>query len=159
MAVGDARGVSSARDSLNTPGTPPIAREDWIEGDTVIAHFSRVPAPTVSADSLPPVPGRSDSARADTAAYRLDRLEARVGARSLYRIPPSDSARAAGQTRLALHYVTGDAIVIDLKGGNVESMQVTGPAKGLHLEPLQQPPPPGGDTTKAKPATAGGGGR
>ncbi|HSG50137.1 MAG TPA: hypothetical protein VLA43_20090, partial [Longimicrobiales bacterium] len=43
FAVGAARAVSSARDSLNTPETPELVRRDWIQGDTVVAFFGEAP--------------------------------------------------------------------------------------------------------------------
>ena len=43
IAIGRARAVSSARDSLNTEDTPEIIRSDWIEGDTVVAVFVENP--------------------------------------------------------------------------------------------------------------------
>ena len=44
-ATGTARAESSARDSLNTPETPAVARTDWMEGDTIIAEFEPVTGP------------------------------------------------------------------------------------------------------------------
>jgi lipopolysaccharide export system protein LptA len=41
FAAGTARGESSARDSLNVPDLPEVARKDWLEGDTVTATFVR----------------------------------------------------------------------------------------------------------------------
>jgi hypothetical protein len=98
IAVGRARAVSSARDSLNTPDTPPLIRADWIEGDTVIAYLrldttaagpeggSR---PDRAAPDAPLASGSPSGAERD---YVLDRLEAMQGARTLYRLDP-DSTR------------------------------------------------------------------
>ena len=77
FATGRARAVSSGRESLNSPTTPEVIRKDWIEGDTVVAFFERV------AGSAP-----------DSADYTIRRLEARVGARSLYRLEPTDTTPA-----------------------------------------------------------------
>ncbi|MBW3533639.1 MAG: hypothetical protein KY453_00255 [Gemmatimonadetes bacterium] len=134
VAVGSAVGESTARDSLNTPDTPAIARRDWIEGDTIVATFGRV------------------ATAPDSTATRLERLEAMTSARSLYRLEPSDSARASGVTRLAVHYVTGDRIIIEMEAGEVERMEVTGPARGLHLEPRRVPGAAPADTVAAPPA-------
>ncbi|MEJ2539338.1 MAG: hypothetical protein P8188_05125 [Gemmatimonadota bacterium] len=76
FASGRARAVSSGRDSLNSPGTPELIRDDWIEGDTVVAFFR---------EAAPVAPG-------DSARYVIERLEARVGARSLYRFESSNTA-------------------------------------------------------------------
>jgi lipopolysaccharide export system protein LptA len=80
FAAGRARAVSTGRDSLNTPSTPDVIREDWIEGDTVVAFFQRV----------------SNATSPDSADYTIERLEAKVGARSLYRLEPSDTTGAPG---------------------------------------------------------------
>jgi hypothetical protein len=124
FATGDARGDSSARDSLNVESLPGVARTDWLEGDTVIAHF--VPAPPPD-PLLPP-----DTTRAD---YELDRLVALGNARSLYRLVPSDSTSRPGIDAPAVHYVTGSGITITMLDGEVDHMEVTGPTQGWHLEP------------------------
>jgi len=123
FAVGDARGESSARDSLNVPSLPELARTDWLEGDTILATFSK--------------PDSSSLPAADTASdeYRLEELVARGSARSLYRMLPSDSASRAGVDAPAVHYVTGAAIRIIMAEGEVDRMEVDGPTRGWHLEP------------------------
>jgi lipopolysaccharide export system protein LptA len=123
FAAGTARGESSARDSLNVPDLPDIARKDWLEGDTVIATFVR-------ADPAPAQP--TDTARGE---YRLERLTALGGAKSLYRLLPSDSTAHPGVDRPAVHYVTGSMIVIVMNEGEVDRMEVVGPTEGWHLEP------------------------
>ncbi|MEQ1855300.1 MAG: hypothetical protein ABL963_02465 [Longimicrobiales bacterium] len=124
FAAGSARSVSHARDSLNVEALPELARFDWLEGDTVVVSLR--PA----ADSL--------AAMSDTAgsAYEVDRIVARVGARSLYRLPPEDSTAVAGVDLPALHYVMGDEITIVMRDGTVEAMEVVGQTRGVHLEPL-----------------------
>jgi hypothetical protein len=127
-AVGGARGVSTARDSLNVDDLPEIARNDWLEGDTVVATFVRIE----TAEDEP----------ADTAAarYQLDRLVANGEARSLYRMEPSDTTSRPGVDKPAVHYVTGAVIVIVLADGQVERMEVEGPTRGWHLEPVVRAP-------------------
>ncbi|MSR20661.1 MAG: hypothetical protein EXR91_06730 [Gemmatimonadetes bacterium] len=142
VAAGQARSVSHARDSLNVEGLPEIARFDWLEGDTIVV-------------TLRPV---SDSAQvaADSTAggnYEVERIVARVGARSLYRMPPEDSTAVVGVDAPALHYVMGDEITIVMNQGEVEVMEVVGQTRGVHLEPLR----PGGsppDTLVAASDTA-----
>jgi lipopolysaccharide export system protein LptA len=123
FAAGAARGESSARDSLNVPSLPELARTDWLEGDTIVATFSK-PEPS------PDLP-------ADTAAdeYRLEQLMARGSAKSLYRMLPSDSTSRPGVDAPAVHYVTGAAIRIVMAEGEVERMEVDGPTRGWQLEP------------------------
>ncbi len=123
FAAGSARGVSSARDSLNVPTLPELARTDWLEGDTIVALFSK---PAADPD-LPP-----DTA---TDEYRLEELVARGSAKSLYRLLPSDSTSRSGVDAPAVHYVTGKVIRIVMADGEVERMEVDGPTRGWHLEP------------------------
>lgn len=160
FAVGKARAVSSARDSLNTPSTPEIIRRDWMEGDTVVAFFEEAPR----------------ESEADSAGYRIRQLEARGNAASLYRLDPdsteaqaADTATAAagdtsaaeaaaapgvagqetpegetaaGQSQViragpepAVHYVTAAQIVIVFVEGQVDRMEVRGLKQGIHLDP------------------------
>ena len=83
VAVGDARGESLARDSLNTEDTPEIARSDWVSGDTIIAVFRPVAADTSTATGTEPASSEA------AGGYQLDRLVARGEAASLYRMTPS----------------------------------------------------------------------
>jgi lipopolysaccharide export system protein LptA len=126
FAAGTARSVSHARDSLNVEALPELARYDWLEGDTIVVMLR----PT--ADSM--------AAPADNAsggAYEVERIVARVGARSLYRLPPEDSTAVAGVDPPAVHYVMGDEITIVMNvEGEVEVMEVVGQTRGVHLEPL-----------------------
>lgn len=126
FAGGMARSVSRARDSLNVEMLPEIARTDWLEGETVIVTF--VPVDTIE----------SRGSAADTAqsAYRIDRITARGDARSLYRLPPSDTTAVAGVDAPAVHYVLGDEITIVMVEGEVDRMEVTGQTRGMHLEPV-----------------------
>jgi hypothetical protein len=147
-AMGDARGESMAEDTLNTEATPALARRDWLAGDTVIAVF--VPdtvdlevverADLEEEAALPhAVDGiEGDAAPADSSGYRLDRLIAKVGARSLYRMAASDSTITEGEERrMAIHYVVGEEITIYMNEGEVEHMEVTGATQGIHLEPIR----------------------
>jgi hypothetical protein len=170
-AMGKAHGESLSRDSLNTPDTDPIFRRDWLEGDTIVAIF--VPGadstaaeegePPEAEVSLPPSAGAQPrgEAPADSARFRLDRLVARVGARSLYRIAPTDSTLVEqDDRRLAIHYVIGDEITIVMKGGEVDRMEVAGNTRGVHLEPValgRETTPP--DTTGIPPGGKPGGRR
>lgn len=128
IASGRARGESLTRDSLNAPDTPQIARRDWLEGDTVVATFEP--------DTSSVAPDSAD------ARYRLERVVAIGNARSLYRMEPSDSVGA--DRRLALHYVQGRRISIQMDEGDVSEMEVEGQTRGVYLEPLRASRP---DTT------------
>lgn len=89
IAVGRARGESLGRDTLNVPDAPETFRRDWIEGDTVIAHF--VPPGEDVAVEDPASP----AARTDDEPPSLDRLVAVGNARSLYRMAPRAREGAA----------------------------------------------------------------
>ncbi|MFP3947631.1 MAG: hypothetical protein ACLFWG_02785 [Longimicrobiales bacterium] len=108
FAVGGARGESLGRDTLNTSDMPEMIRRDWIEGDTIVAHFlptdSVVAAPdtSVGTEADDPlqggVPAPDPQARAEPdepddgrPEYRLDRLVATGNARSLYRLASEDT--------------------------------------------------------------------
>ena len=126
FAAGQARSVSHARDSLNVDGLPELAQYDWLEGDTVIVMLRPVATDSLSADS------------ASAGEYEVERIVARVGARSLYRLPPEDSTAVAGVDLPAVHYVMGDEITIVMSlDGEVEVMEVVGQTRGVHFEPLR----------------------
>ncbi len=160
VAIGTARAVSNARDSLNTPDMPDFIRKDWISGDTVIAVLH----PDTSAQAR----ARPDSARRP---YVLERLVASLNARSFYRLDPDstegapprpDTARAPEpmarpdsiaappdslqvapdsvptgprRPRLPINYVEADRIVIEFKDGAVDRMDLTGLRRGIYLTP------------------------
>jgi lipopolysaccharide export system protein LptA len=126
-AVGGARGESTSRDALNVEGLPESAQNDWLEGDTVVAFFVEA--------------GEPSGEPADTAGpeYVVDRIVASGDARSLYRMASSDTSSAPGEDVPAVHYVTGATIVIVMnEGGELERMEVEGPTRGWHLEPLSR---------------------
>lgn len=126
VAVGSARAVSMARDSLNAPGTPDLIRHDWIEGDTVVAIFTGYRDPdarpdtlpgdsTASREAVPPgdsvgveaaasagfadrIASAGSEAASDSAGEaQLESLRAVLDARSLYRLDP-DSAQLGDTT-------------------------------------------------------------
>ncbi len=161
FAAGDARGESLARDSINTEDTPEMIRRDWVEGDTIIATFVPVSgtdarggdSETTELELLDSMGNRMVAAQpADTTRkeYDLERLVARVNARSLYRLEASDTTTVAEadsaaadttsvyeEERLAIHYVTGSTIIIHLKDGEIDRMEVED-AKGIHMEPIRR---------------------
>jgi hypothetical protein len=137
-AMGRAKGESAGRDSLNVEDTPGIIRRDWLEGDTIIALFQE-PQDSVASGEPPPSRPVSEREAADSGQdeYVLQQLVARGGARSMYRMAPSDSAAAEDPGHFAVHYVVGDEITILLNPeGEAEKMEVLGQTRGIHLEPL-----------------------
>jgi hypothetical protein len=107
-------------------------------------------------DSVPPADTSAvppDSARAE---YRLERLSASGEARSLYRMEPSDSARARGHKDPAIHFVKASSIVLQWDEGEVRAMEVSGQTEGVHAEPAVAPPDSArADSTSAVTHTSG----
>jgi len=133
-AAGTARGVSTARDSLNTPDTDELIRSDWIEGDTIIATFR-----PVSADPGDPSPGELEVV--EPRERQLELLIARGQARTFYRTAPdSVGGRAAEPQALDLHYVVGDEVRLFMKDGEVDRMEVDNPT-GAYLQPTSRSAP------------------
>ena len=135
-ATGAARGVSTARDSLNTDTTDELIRSDWIEGDTIIATFRLVS----------PDPGDRPTdgpAAAEPTERQIDLLVARGQARSFYRSAPESTVAGgvAEPEALELNYVLGDEVRLFMKDGEVERMEVDDPT-GVYLQPRSAPAPP-----------------
>lgn len=131
-AVGRARAVSTVRDTLNTPDTPESILHDWIEGDTVKAAFTAMPS---TAD-----PSGSEIV--------LESLEARLNARSLYRLEPDSIQRAdstAFRGRLPVNYTEATGILLFFDQGKVTRMEWEGLQRGIQLQPARRP----GDATRA----------
>jgi hypothetical protein len=144
FAAGRARSVSHSRDSLNVELLPEVARSDWLEGDTIIVTFvPDIPAPAVDAPLTGDPPAPADPAAATAGnGVSVDRIVAIVGARSLYRMIPSDPGSRPGEDPPAVHYVVGDRITIVMRDGEVDHMEVDGGTSGIHLEPLRPGPQP-----------------
>lgn len=126
VAVGRARAVSTARDTLNNEDTPETLLEDWIEGDTVRAVF----APVLSEADL------------EDSEYALESLEARLNARSLYRLDPDSTQRAdttAFRGRLPVNYTEADGILLYFDDGAVTEMEWVGLRRGIQLQPTRRP--------------------
>jgi len=166
FAAGTARGVSSARDSLNTDATDELFRYDWIEGDTIIATFSSVsadsgdpdPDGSVSADPGDPNAGDTDPGGSEAAEPRERQLDLLIAlgldgqAKTFYREAPDSAGTGAGvgagaaagdraePPPLTFHYVIGDEVRLFMKDGEVERMEVVNPT-GVRLQPNGGAPP------------------
>ncbi|MEK9507137.1 hypothetical protein WI460_02925 [Gemmatimonadota bacterium Y43] len=143
VAIGGARAVSTARDSINRASTPDDLLHDWIEGDTVRAIFE----PSVDAA------GTGEGAEAE---YVLESIEARINARSLYRMDP-DSVQRTDTTsfrgRIPVNYTEAQSIVLFFVEGEVKRMEFEGLQRGIQLQPVRTP----ADTARAEPNGTGGG--
>jgi hypothetical protein len=137
VATGAARGVSTARDSLNTENTDELIRSDWIEGDTITATFGSTPIDSISVES-------DSSGTAESTDRLLDMLVATGEARSFYRsTPDSAPAGSSGVGSLELNYVVGDEVRLFMRDGEVDRMEVDNP-RGVYLQPRgpSTAPPP-----------------
>ena len=140
-AAGTARGVSTARDSLNTDTTDELIRSDWIEGDTIIATFRSVLADRGDL-------GPDGLEVAEPRERQLDVLIARGQARTFYRAAPDSEGAGAGAATggtaapqpLDLHYVVGDEVRLFMKDGEVDRMEVDNPT-GAFLQPTRRSAP------------------
>ena len=133
-AVGTARAVAVRADSADQE-MPEVARNDWMEGDTIVADF------------VPPGPGRNGGTRPRAAGRALlETLVAAGSARSLYRVPPDTTIAPDEQLTgpPPLHWTQGQRITMHLADGEVVRMLVEGQTVGYHLEPL--PPDPQADS-------------
>ena len=128
IATGTARGVSTARDSLNTDDTHALIRSDWIEGDTITATFRSVPSDAAASEP-------DGSATTESTDRQLDLLVATGEARSFYRSEPDSVAAGSGAVEaLELNYVVGDEVRLFMKDGEVDRMEVDNPI-GVYLQP------------------------
>ena len=141
-AVGTARAVAVRADSADQE-LPEVARNDWMEGDTIVADF------------VPPGPGRDGGTRPRAAGRALlETLVAAGSARSLYRVPPDTTIAPDEQPTgpPPLHWTQGQRITMHLADGEVVRMLVEGQTVGYHLEPL--PPDPQADSATVADSTS-----
>lgn len=142
FAAGTARSVSTGRPDMNVSSLPDLAQTDWIDADSIEVL-------------LLPAAEDSTSAAADTStssgAYEVERIIARIGARSLYRLAPADSTAVVGVDPPAVSYMVADTITIFMVDGQADRVESVGQVSGWHLEPLTRPPA----DSLAQPAPAG----
>jgi lipopolysaccharide export system protein LptA len=124
FGAGQARAVSTARDTLNVENTPELLKRDWIEGNQIIAYF-------ISTDS---VSGESEEADPAEGRYRIQRIVATGAARSLSRFRPDSAAADSAASALSANYVRGDEIRIFLVDGEADRMEVDN-AEGIVIQP------------------------
>lgn len=123
FAAGKARSVSSGRPTLNVASLPDLAQTDWMDADSIEVI-------------LRPVTDDSTSA----SGYEAERIIARIGARSLYRLMPSDSTAVMGVDPPAVSYMVADTITIFMVDGQADRVESVGQVSGWHLEPLARSP-------------------
>ncbi|HSQ29030.1 MAG TPA: hypothetical protein VLN49_04230 [Gemmatimonadaceae bacterium] len=87
---------------------------DWLNGDTIVAHFDTVAAP-------------KDTSRNP----RIKQLVASGNASSLYHMAPNDST----ERRAAMNYVTARIITIDFDSNKVATVTTVDSVHGVFIEP------------------------
>jgi hypothetical protein len=87
---------------------------DWLNGDTIVAHFDTVVAP-------------KDTSRNP----RIKQLVASGNASSLYHMAPNDST----ERRAAMNYVTARIITIDFDSNKVATVTTVDSVHGVFIEP------------------------
>lgn len=137
FAAGRAHSVSSGRSELNVEALPEIARNDWMDADTIEVFLVPDTASALDVDTA--------SAQPDS-GYTVDRIVARVGARALYRLSPADSTAVPGVDPPAVSYLMAHEITIFMVDGQADRVESVGQVSGWHLEPLQRAPGDAEDT-------------
>lgn len=115
---------------------PAEVARDWIQGDTVLAFFTRA-APEVEAaaevEAVPAVDLGVDAGEPD-AEVALERIVVVGGeedALSLYRMVGDD-----GAGRPAVNFMRASRIILFMEQGDVTRVEAEGPIEGLYLEPV-----------------------
>ncbi len=140
-AVGRAYGERDADAPAGGRALPVDLARDWIQGDTVLAFFSRPETdPRRAADVEPEgdveVPDADADPDADPDAVILERIVVVGGegdALSLYRTAGEGAAAAS------LNFMRASRIVLFMEQGEVARVEAEGPIKGLYLDPTAGP--------------------
>lgn len=121
FAIGRAYGVRLTPDTLEAE-QPELVRNDWVRGDTIIAHFTDPPPAEAVADTSAP-------------SRVLEQLDA-VGtesslASSLYRMLD----RQGPDGSYAVNYLNARRITVHLLDGEVSAVEAEDAVHGLYLRP------------------------
>jgi lipopolysaccharide export system protein LptA len=107
---------------------------DSVAGDSLVAGDTAAALDTVAVVALP-----GDSIVAEPPVDSL--VAVAEGDSVAVQDPPTEPQRP----QLPIHFVTGDRIIISMRSGEVERMEVQGQTRGLYLEPvIRRQRPPGG---------------
>jgi lipopolysaccharide export system protein LptA len=125
IAIGRARGERTA-DSIADRNLPALIRNDWVQGDTVLAYFG----------------ARKDTATTDSSRV-LERIVAMGSpASSTYRM----REQVGDSVELSVNYLTAKKLDVTFKDGAVQKVAAEGEIRGLYLQPparAQATPLPG----------------
>jgi hypothetical protein len=119
VAVGAAFGERITPDSL-AEDRPELIRNDWVRGDTIIAHFTDAPPPTEPSDTTGP----------ERVLERLDAIAGtRTPASSLYRMQDQQSEEG----RPAVNYLVARRIIVMMEEGEVTTVEAEEAVHGMYL--------------------------
>lgn len=121
---------------------PAELAHDWIQGDTVLAFFTRSAAETIAADADaaaaidaaaqdPAADPAADPAEVEVALERIVVVGGEEDALSLYRMVADD-----GTGRPAVNFMRASRIILFMEQGDVTRVEAEGPIEGLYLEPV-----------------------
>ncbi len=125
FAIGRARGERSA-DPIADRDLPKLIRNDWVQGDTVLAYFAEAP----------------DTATTDSVRV-LERIVATGSpASSTYRL----REQVGDSVELSVNYLTAKRLDVTFRDGAVHTVAAQGEIRGVYLQPparAQATPLPG----------------
>ena len=130
VAVGNARGVMRDTAAADTVGVPAIARENWIEGDTLRAFFTGGGPAQAEEPGDPAAELESGADRGERVIERLVAVGAPAG--SLFR---QRAENAEPGDPWDISYLLAQRIVVRLANGEVTSVDAQGDVKGIQLTP------------------------
>jgi hypothetical protein len=116
---------------------PAIASRDWMKGDTIIATFIEVPDTGVVEVAVVDSAARADSARTRREVETVLALggSGEGRAASLNRVADEEDPEAP----VAINYLLARRILVNLKGGEVSTVEPSGEVQGIYLDPVQRP--------------------
>lgn len=132
LAVGTARGVMRDTVAADLEGVPEIARDNWIEGDTIRAFFAASERVASAGPSDEPDTVAALLEAPPRGERVLERLVATGGpARALFRQRAEDDTERPWD----LSYLLARHIVVQMDNGEVSGVQAEGDVTGIQLTP------------------------
>ena len=146
--LSEARSYRHAHSTSKRDSTTADSLADWIDGDTLLAHWIQAPDTTgKQRATLNRVVARG-SGKAFTHSYpaKPDTTRPRP-IRPVHPIGPDSLKADSADNRPSIDYTKADVIVIDMDRGKIQQVSAAGHVNGTHLDPVAAK-----DTTKTKPA-------
>jgi hypothetical protein len=130
IAVGRAYGERLNAD-LGNANVPAVAARDWMRGDTIITKFVKA-----AADTTAEVVAQADTTPAQRDVESVLAIGVGERASSLYRIEDKDDPSAP----VSINYTLARRILVQMRDGEVTTVNASIEVQGLHLEPFQRTP-------------------